>query len=267
VAHIALDPYLRRSSLIHGLDPRVKVVLTVAYIVATALTPPGAWPIFLLLLAIGVSTTILGELPAWTVVGRVLLALPFALAALPLLVTLPGAPLLHLPWGWTITREGAVEAASIAAKSVLSVQVSVVLTATTPVPHLLVALRALKVPRLIVSILGLMWRYLFVLVDEAQRLVRARASRSGGHGTERSAGSQGGTVMWRAQVTGSMAGNLLLRGMERAERTYAAMCARGYDGEVRSLPLPPIATAERAVLVIGCTLLGLLTLIGLLLGS
>ena len=267
MASIALDPYVRGSSLIHRLDPRVKVVLTVAYIVTTALTPPGAWPVFVLLLAIGISTTILGELPAWTVLGRVLLARPFAFAALPLLVTLPGAPLLQLPWGWTITREGAVEAASIAAKSALSVQVSVVLTATTPVPQLLVALRALKVPRLIVSILGLMWRYLFVLVDEAQRLVRARASRSGGHDGGRSPGASGGTVMWRAQVTGGMAGNLLLRGMERAERTHAAMCARGYDGEVRTLPLPQVARAERAVLVIGCTFLGLLTLTGLLLGG
>jgi cobalt/nickel transport system permease protein len=271
VSEITLDPYIRGSSLIHGLDPRVKIVLTFAYVLTTALTPAGAWPGLLLLLATGISASILAELPARTVLARVLLALPFALAALPLLVTLPGTPLLHLPWGWTVTREGAIEAATIAAKSSLSVQISVVLTATTPVQHLLAALRALKLPRLLVAILGLMWRYLFVLVDEAQRLMRARASRSAGPpaagSAQRAGGPPGGSVLWRAQVTGGMAGNLLLRGLERADRTYDAMCARGYDGELRSLPLPPITAAERATLVIGCTVLGLLALTGMLMGG
>ena len=68
---------------------------------------------------------------------------------------------------------------SIAIKSWLSVQAAIVLASSTSFPDLLVAMRALHVPQLLVSIFGLMWRYMFVLVDEATRLLRARASRSG----------------------------------------------------------------------------------------
>ena len=124
-------------------------------------------------------------------------------------------------------------------KSWLSVQAAIVLAASTPFPELLQAMRAIGAPRLLVAMFGLMWRYLFVMVDEALRLMRARSARSGQleGGTSRS----GGSIAWRARVTGGMAGNLLIRAFERSERIYSAMLARGYDGETRSLPLPPIA--------------------------
>ena len=59
---------------------------------------------------------------------------------------------------------------------------------------------------------------------------RARASRSAdpdGHG--------GGSLAWRAKVTGAMVGSLFLRSYERGERIYAAMQARGFEGEFRHL--------------------------------
>ena len=192
--------------------------------------------------------------------ARVALAIPFALAAVPLAFTTPGAPLWRLPWGWTITAQGLSNAASIAVKSALSVQASVVLTATTPMARMLFALRSLGVPRLIVSTLGLMWRYLFVLVDEARRLIRARAARSGLDRAVRA--RPGGSLRWRAAVTGGMAGNLFLRGLERADRTYAAMCARGYDGEPRTLPVPPLKPSLRVATVIACVGLALLAVAG-----
>jgi len=71
-------------------------------------------------------------------------------------------------------------------------------------------------------------------------------------------------VAWRARVTGGMAGSLFLRSFERSDRIYAAMAARGYDGEVRAFPLPPIAPVSWVVLVGGLSLLGLLTLLGYL---
>ena len=120
-------------------------------------------------------------------------------------------------------------------------------------------MRALQVPRLLVAVFGLMWRYLFVLVDEALRLIRARAARSG---ISDPALRSGGTLAWRARVTGGMAGSLFLRAFERSDRIYAAMAARGYDGEVRAFPLPPLAPAARLVLGAGHALLALLTLLG-----
>ena len=124
-------------------------------------------------------------------------------------------------------------------------------------------MRAVGIPRLLVVMFGLMWRYLFVLEDEALRLMRARAARSGQSGdvSHRS----GGSVLWRARVTGGMAGNLFLRAFERSDRIYVAMLSRGYDGEVRLLPLPLMTTATWGALLAGLALLGLLLSFGILL--
>jgi cobalt/nickel transport system permease protein len=106
----------------------------------------------------------------------------------------------------------------------------------------------------------LMWRYLAVLVDEALRMMRARDSRSGSW-----EGRGGGTLLWRARVTGAMAGTLFLRGYERSERIYSAMLARGYDGTIRSLPSQPLSWAERMMLLVAFALLLALVLLGYLL--
>lgn len=256
-----LDPYRPGESVLHTLDSRVKFILTVAFILSVALAPIAAWPIYVLLLAIALAAAVASELGVTYVLKRALLALPFALAALPSLFTLPGATLFSLrigPWVLTATEPGLQRLISVMLKSWISVQAAVLLTATTQFPDLLVAMRAVRIPRLLVAIFGLMWRYLFVLVDEAIRLMRARNARSGSL-----TGRGGGAVGWRARVTGGMAGNLFLRGYERSERIYAAMAARGYDGEVRTFPLPPLSAIQIASTTLGLMALGALTLFGL----
>ena len=260
-----LDPYQPRPSLVHRLDPRVKFVLTLAFILATALTPPGAWPIYILLFSLVLSLEVLSELGVGAVLRRSSLALPFVLAALPVIVTVKGLPLLSLPigpWTLTVTLEGVERFASVAAKSWLSAQMAIVLAASTPFPDLLLAMRAIKIPRLLVAIIGLMWRYLFVLVDEALRLMRARQARSGHPATPGT--RAGGSIAWRARVTGGMAGNLFVRSFDRADRIYAAMASRGYDGEVRAFAIPPITLAQWSVLGAGIMVLILLVVGGYL---
>lgn len=268
-----LDAYRPRPSPIHALDPRVKLVLALAFILAVAFTPIAAWPAYLLLAALGFSVVILSELGVGFVLKRSALALPFVLAAVPVLVTAKGTPLWSIPlagWTMTISDAGAQRFLSILLKSWLSVQMAVVLAASTPFPHLLLAMRAIGIPRLLVAIFGLMWRYLFVLVDEAGRLLRARAARSGVAGATDAMRSGtdrrrvGGSVAWRARVAGGMAGNLLVRSFDRGERIYAAMAARGYDGEVRTFPLPPLRADQKIVLIVGLMLLMLMVILGYL---
>ncbi len=252
--------------MVHALDARAKFPLTLAFILATALVPAGAWPVYVLLLALVLSAVILSELGVGYVLKRAVLALPFVLAALPVVFTVPGDALLRVaagPWTLTVSDQGVIRFVSIAFKSWLSVQAAIVLAGATPFPELLAAMRALRIPRLLVAIIGLMWRYLFVLADEALRLMRARAARSG-HVAAPGV-RPGGTLAWRARVTGGMAGNLFLRSFERAERIYAAMAARGYDGEVRLLPQPPLPVGQRFVLAAGLVLLAMLVMIGYLL--
>jgi cobalt/nickel transport system permease protein len=201
---------------------------------------------------------------------RASLALPFALAAVPLVFTTPGRELVRLPLGpWTLvsTVDGMLHFVNVALKSWLSVQAAIVLASSTPFPDLLLAMRAVHIPRLLVAMFGLMWRYLFVLADEGLRLMRARASRSG-HARQvdsgASPGRPGGSLTWRARVAGGMAGSLFLRAIERSDRIYVAMLSRGYDGEVRSFALPPLSARGRSALLIGLSVLGLLWLVGLL---
>jgi cobalt/nickel transport system permease protein len=158
------------------------------------------------------------------------IALPFLLIALPLLFTRPGEPLFTLtpgPWTLTITDQGAREVATIVLRSWLSVQVALLLAFTTPFPDLIDALRALRLPRIMVSIISFMYRYLAVLSEEAGRMNRAKASRSAVV-----VGRAGGSLRWRAGVTGAMVGSLFLRSYERSERVYAAMLARGFQGQL-----------------------------------
>jgi cobalt/nickel transport system permease protein len=161
-----------------------------------------------------------------------------------------------------ITQEGLARFISIALKSWISVQAAILLAASTPFPDLLVAMRAVKIPRLLVAVFGLMWRYLFVLVDEALRLMRARAARSGETG--QSGTKPGGRLAWRARVAGGMAGNLFMRAFERSDRIYVAMLSRGYDGEVRATPLPALNQAGWLVLILGLAVLGLLMVLSIL---
>lgn len=245
-----LDPYRPRSSLVHQLDPRIKLALTIAFILTNALVPSGAWPVYILLFALLVSVEILSELGVGYVLRRSALALPFVLAALPVMFTMPGPSLASFtlgPWTLTISQPGLERVISIALKSWISVQAAIILAATTSFPDILIALRALRVPRLLVSVFGLMWRYLFVLADEALRLMRARAARSGESGMP--GARQGGSLVWRGRVTGGMAGSLFLRGIERSDRIYMAMLSRGYDGEIRALPLPTLKPQQVFILI------------------
>ena len=94
-----LDPYRHRQSLIHTLDPRVKFVFTLAFILTMALLPFGAWPVYVLMLTVSLSITVLSELGVKYVLKRSLLAIPFVLAAVPLLFTVKGPVLLTIPIG------------------------------------------------------------------------------------------------------------------------------------------------------------------------
>ena len=263
-----LDPFRPGDSLVHELDARLKFLLAVAFILTVSLTPVGAWPVYILLLALILSVEILSALGVGYVLKRAVLVLPFVLAALPVVFTIQGTELFSLYLGtWTLTAslEGLARFTSVALKSWLSMQAAIVLASSTSFPDLLQAMRAVGIPRLLVAMFGLMWRYLFVLVDEALRLMRARAARSGQSEQRRT--RRGGSLVWRARVTGGMAGNLFLRAFERSERIYVAMLSRGYEGEVRALPLPSFTRAHWLTLATGLAVLGLFLLFGILFWS
>ena len=200
------------------------------------------------------------------ILKRSLMVIPILIAALPVLflpdgTTDPGYYLPELQIG--IFSHGVIRFASIAIRAWISVQFAVLFSATTQFNEMLAGFRGLHIPKVLVAVFGLMWRYLFLMADEAGKLIRARASRS-----PEAVGRRytGGGILWRARVTGGMAGSLFLRSLERSERVYSAMVARGYNGEVLVIESPKLKSKDMEMLITGSVLLVLIIVVGFLTG-
>ena len=225
-----LDRAVARDSTLHRADPRLKFLAVLAAILSISLLPVGAFvALALIWVALVVAATV-ARLGPLRLSRGAFIATPFLVAAVPLVFVRTGHPL-GTVGPLTVSGEGLVMFATIALKSWISVQAALLLTFTTPFHDLVDALRDLRLPRILVSIISFMYRYLAVLGDEGSRMLRARAARS----ASTVARTAGGSLRWRATVTGQMVGSLFLRSYERSERIYGAMQARGFDGSFRHL--------------------------------
>ena len=112
------------------------------------------------------------------------------------------------------------------------------LSMNTPVKDILYTLRRIHVPLVLVTLMELIYRYIFVLLDQARTMRTAQASRLGY-----------GTFRRSIQSTGQLIGALFLRTFQRCDAIYAALESRGYEGEMRMLPRR-YRTNPRLILVI-----------------
>ncbi len=226
---VALDRYIPGSSAVHRADPRVKTGLTVLFIVALTTLPIASWPFIAGFFAVAWVTVLTAGISPVRILRRTFIALPFVLIAVPSVFTRSGEPIATWSAGFvtlTPTREGLEFLATIMLKSWIAVTAAVLLTATTRFMDIVAALHWFRVPELLLAVVAMMYRYLFLLLGEAQRMIVARRARSAATEGARA----GGSIRWRARVTGHMAGSLFVRTFDRSERVYMAMLARGYDG-------------------------------------
>jgi len=240
----AFDRYHHGHSPIHSIDSRVKVLVTLAFIISNALLPDGAWIAFALAWGFILTANVFSQLGIGFTFRRSFIALPFALAAITVLFSIPGQAVssFHfLMWNFTITDAGLLRFVSIVVRSWLSVQMAILLVAVTEFPKIVHALNHLRVPTIITVIISFLYRYLFVLADEVLRLLRARQARSAAVAGK----NPGGSVMWRARIAGHMAGQLFLRSYERSDRIYNAMLSRGYKGELMTIHPHHFHTSDR----------------------
>lgn len=264
----AFDRYHETNSFIHRLDPRVKVAVTVAFILSNALLPDGAWIAFGLSWLFLLFANLFSSLGIGFTLKRSFVALPFALVAITVLFSGSGQPLTSfhfLFWDLNITDVGLLRFVSILVRSWLSVQMAILLVATARFPDIVHALEHLRVPSILTTIIAFLYRYLFVLGDEVFRLMRAResrsAARSGGKGAVSSVRSGRG-VAWRARVAGHMAGQLFLRSYERSDRVYNAMLARGYKGHLETINAHELRRRDYLTAALALLTILLLQLIG-----
>lgn len=242
--------YLEGESILHKCDARIKIALLLTFILTIALLPLGAWAVYWLVAVLLVIAMLLTQLPFRALLKRsLLIEFPIVLILLPQLFIRKGDFVdvqffNHLEV--SISISAVLRILSLLIRSWLSIQMVVLIAAVTRFEDMLAGLRACGMPRLLTAILGLMWRYLFVMQEEVQRMQRARAARSVYRPD--SASHPGGSLVWRATVTGNMAGSFLLRSMERSERVYQAMLSRGYNGEVLNGNDRPLQFSQRLLI-------------------
>ena len=226
--HAFLDKYSDRDSFIHRLDPRTKLATALLFILAVALTLPAMWPAFAVYFFIIAILVLLSRVPILYVLKRSLMIMPFVLLIaifIPFFKEGEVAGSYNI-WLWqvSVTHSGLQVLWNILAKAWLSILSLILLTSTTKIAELLKGLEQLHMPRVMVMILSFMYRYIFVLVDEVMRMRQARDSRNLGR-----------SRLWQLRTIGNMVGTLFIRSYERGERVYAAMLARGFDGQCRTL--------------------------------
>lgn len=215
-----LDRLAAGGSAVHRLDPRTKLLTTLAFMVTvvsfgryeiSALIPFFIFPAVL----IG-----LGDLPVAYLLRKVALVCPFALLVGIFNPIFDRAVALHL--GPLAITGGWISCASIVVRAALTVSAAVILVAVTGFPAICRAMEALGMPKAFAVQLLFLYRYLFVLTEEGGRASRARELRS--------FGKKGRGIA----SYGSLLGHLLLRTWLRAERIHMAMLARGFSGAFRA---------------------------------
>ena len=218
-------------------DPRALVLAALVLIVFVASFPKyGVVPLapLAVLVALGVAAA---PVRAGMLLRRLALAAPFAVLLGLANPWLDARPLTLV--GGLVIRAGWISFATIVLKVLLSVTAVIVLVALVPLPRLSSALRALRVPRALVSQVHFVARYLGVLLAEAASMRRARDLRSGGSRRAR-----------RLRVAGAMLAVLLHRSLERGERIHRAMEVRGFDGEIRLLGTLRWGVADTVLVVL-----------------
>jgi len=216
-----LEALSYQDTPIHRLDPRVKLLTTMVYIVAVVSFPKYAVAGLIPFLLFPVALIALGNVPLRYLGKKILIAAPFALCIGIFNPLLDRQTMVHL--GPVALSGGWVSFASIMLRFLLTVSAALLLVAVTGFHQVCAALERLGIPRTLALQLLFLYRYLFVLGEEAGRMVRARSLRAfNGRGLGLGAYS-------------SMLGHLLLRTLDRAQRLHLAMRSRGFDGEIRLL--------------------------------
>jgi len=212
------------SGFLQRLDPRVKLVGFLGLIFAAAASQK---------LAVTAALFATGLLLAWASgvlrpIARLWIGVLLftGVAVLPAMVLTPGHALFRVPWaGWPVTEHGLHSALALIARAQTSATLAALLVLTTRWGHLLKALRVLRAPTLFVVILGMTYRYLFVLLGIARDFFEARRVRTVGQLDD----SQ------RRQMAVSSAALLLSKSVQLSGEVYEAMQARGFRGEVHTL--------------------------------
>ena len=210
--HVTLDQWSRGASPLHRRDPRVKIAAVLAFLVVLATAHRDLIWLGAAFLAILCLAARWARLPLAGALARAGVVLPFT-AVFAAVSWLAGDP---------------ARGAALVMKSYLSALAVLLLVSTTPLPVLLRGFEMTGAPRFLLMVAQFLYRYLFVISEEAQHMRKAAMARGATVG-----GLAGNAARFRA-AAGALA-VLFARSYGRAEEIHRAMLARSFPGYFRPL--------------------------------
>lgn len=247
-----------RDGVLQRLDPRVKILALVALLLTAALV--RNIPVLLGIYAVAVGLAAASRLPVGFFIKRVWLFIPIftGIIAIPAMFSFitPGAIVLPL-WTWHgstvgITEQGLATAGLLVMRVACSVSIVVLITLTTPWTKLLAGLRALLLPKIFILIIGMAYRYIFLLLNSVTDMYTARKARAVGNASADAREGQ--------RFVAATAGALFGKAHALSEEVHMAMVSRGYSGDAKTLQQPAVRGADvvflLCVLALGALALG-----------
>lgn len=211
--------HFHAHSPVHRAPAHLKVLALLGFVLVVVATPREWFWVYAGYLAVIAVVVAVSRVPATYLLKRMVVEVPFVVFAL-LLPFVAHGPRTEVV-GLSLSESGLLSAWGLLAKGTLGVLASLTLAATTEPQDLLVGLERLRMPSLLVQIMGFMVRYLEVVTDELHRMKVARDSRGFSARDPRH---------W--PVLARSVGALFIRSFERGERVHLAMLSRGYDGKM-----------------------------------
>ena len=209
--HVLMDQWSRGRSPLHERDARAKILALLIFLIVLATTAPQAYTTLAIDAAVLAAAILIARLPFFNLLARAAVVLPFSLIF--------GA----ITW----MMGNSVRALGLIEKSYLSTVSVLIVVGTTPLASLLHGMESLGAPRLLTLLAQFLYRYLFVISEQAQHMRIAAASRQGTH-EQRHRQS-------RMHAAGGALAVLFARSYQRAEGIHRAMLARGFSGKFATL--------------------------------
>ena len=221
------EEHARKQGWLQGIDPRAKLGMFLALILAASLSHTLSTLIALYLVILGAAFA--SHLPLDFLLKRVWMGIPLfaGIVILPSIFLTPGPSLLEFllgPIHVAVSLPGVIGAVIFVMRVGVCVSLAVLLVLSTPWADVLKSLQAVGVPAVFILLLSMTYRYLFLFLHAANGMFEARKSRTVGY----TAGSE-----HRRWISGSL-GSLMNRSFKMSHDVYAAMAARGFTGQIRS---------------------------------
>lgn len=224
-----MEKYNSTNGFLQKIDPRAKLISFISLILAAVISNSIiSLLIFLTLIFI---LTFASRIPIKEFLFRSLFFITFfsILIAIPKIFITPGEEIVSFnifSFKLQITTQGVLSTLHFILRVWMCVSSLILLNLTTKFSNIIDAMKTLKIPKVFTMMLSITYRFLFLFIDEAYRMILAKESR-----TIKKKISKIDNI----KTLGLMISSLFIRAYERGERVYLAMKNRGYTGEIKSL--------------------------------